>query len=188
MCNVICIFEGDQHSQVAYYMSLDNRSCCCCRKLGLHVDTVALSAIPLFSQPLLSILGLSTSTQRPHPTHPPFLAPSSAHHSAASASINLGLPSPRFEPPTNPTSNGDVELVLEKHATLLPQLPKNASRPFIGIVVTDDNRGFRAVAHIVHGREFVWPEVRQRPLGRLNSNPVGHLRGVFIISGAEVSL
>lgn len=51
-CNVICIFEGDQHSQVAYYMSLDNRPCCCCRKLGLHVDTVALSAIPLFSQSL----------------------------------------------------------------------------------------------------------------------------------------
>ena len=55
-------------------------------------------------------------------------------------------------------------------------------------MVADGNCGFRAVAHIIHGRESVWPEVRQHLLDHLNSVPAGYLRDVAIPSGAEMSL
>ena len=55
-------------------------------------------------------------------------------------------------------------------------------------MVADGNFGFRAVAHIIHGREFVWLEVRQHLLDHLNSNPAGYLRDIAITSGAEMSL
>ena len=55
-------------------------------------------------------------------------------------------------------------------------------------IVADGNFGFRAVAHFIHGRESVWPEVRQHLLDHLNSNPAGCLRDVAITSGAGVSL
>ena len=69
-------------------------------------------------------------------------------------------------------------------------LPNNASRPPFNIVemVADGNFGFRAVAHIAHGRESVWPEVPQHLLDHLNSNLAGYLRDVAITSGAEMSL
>ena len=55
-------------------------------------------------------------------------------------------------------------------------------------MVADGCFGFRAVAHIIHGRESVWPEARQHLLDRLNSNPAGYLRDVAITSGAEMPL
>ena len=55
-------------------------------------------------------------------------------------------------------------------------------------MMADGNCGFRTVVYIIHGREFVWPEVRQRLLDHLNSNPAGYLRDVAITSGAEMSL
>ena len=41
---------------------------------------------------------------------------------------------------------------------------------------------------IIHGRESVWPEVRQHLLDHLNSDPAGYLRNFAINSGAEMSL
>ena len=69
-------------------------------------------------------------------------------------------------------------------------LPNSAFWPLANIVemVADVNCGFRAMAHIIHGRESVWPEVRQHLLDHLASNPAGYLRDVAITSGAEMSL
>ena len=55
-------------------------------------------------------------------------------------------------------------------------------------MVADGDCGFRAVAHIMHSRESVWPEVRQKLLDHLNSDPAGHPRDAAINSGAEMSL
>ena len=52
----------------------------------------------------------------------------------------------------------------------------------------DCNRGFRTEAHIIHGRESVWSEVRQRLPYQLNSNPAGYLHDVTITTGVEISL
>ena len=55
-------------------------------------------------------------------------------------------------------------------------------------MVADGNCGPRAVAHIVHCHEPVWPEVRQRLLDHLNRDPAGYLRYVANTSGAEIPL
>ena len=55
-------------------------------------------------------------------------------------------------------------------------------------MVADGNCGFRAVAYIIQGQESVWPEVRQRLLDQLNSDPTGYLREFALTSGAEISL
>ena len=54
-------------------------------------------------------------------------------------------------------------------------------------MVADGNCGFRAVAHIIHGRESVWPKVRQHLLDHLNSDPTGYLRDAATVPGAEMS-
>ena len=46
----------------------------------------------------------------------------------------------------------------------------------------------RAVAHIIHYQDSVWPEVRQHLLDQLNSEPTGCLRDFSVTSGAEISL
>ena len=68
-------------------------------------------------------------------------------------------------------------------------LPESAFRPFINITegVVDGKCEFRAVAHIMHGRESVRPEVRERLLNHLNSDSAGYLRGV-VTSSARISL
>ena len=85
-----------------------------------------------------------------------------------------------------------MEFVLEKQAssTQNRSLPNSAFWPLANIVemVADVNCGFRAMAHITHGRESLWPEARQHLLGRLNNDPAGYLRDVAITSGAEMSL
>ena len=55
-------------------------------------------------------------------------------------------------------------------------------------MVVDGNCRFRVVAHIVHGQESVWPEIRQCLLDVLNSDPTGYLRDFAVTSGAEISL
>ena len=55
-------------------------------------------------------------------------------------------------------------------------------------MVIDGNCAFRAVAHIIHNQESLWPEVRQRLLDQLNSDPAGYLRDFAVTSGAEISL
>ena len=104
----------------------------------------------------------------------------------------MDLPTLRLErsSPTSPidTSNGDLEFISEKQAAQI-SLPNSALWPLIITeVVADGNCGFRAVAHITHGRESRWPEVRQRPLDHLNSNPAGYLQDVTITSRVEISL
>ena len=78
--------------------------------------------------------------------------------------------------PSSPigTGNGDVEFISEKQAMQI-SLPNSALWPLINIteIVADSNCRFRAVAHIIHGRESGWPEVRQHLLDHLNSNPAG---------------
>ena len=85
-----------------------------------------------------------------------------------------------------------MEFVLEKQAssTQNRSLPNSAFWPLVNIVemVADGNCRFRVVAHIIHGRESVWPEVRQHLLDHLNSDPAGYLLDVAITSGAEMSL
>ena len=69
-------------------------------------------------------------------------------------------------------------------------LRNSALWPLINIteVIADGNCGFRAVAHIIHGQGFVWPEARQSLLDQLNSDPTGYLGEVAVTSGAEISL
>ena len=69
-------------------------------------------------------------------------------------------------------------------------LPNSAFWPLVNIVemVANCNCGFRAAAHIIHGRESVWPEARQHLLDHLNSDPAGYLPDVAITSSAEMSL
>ena len=50
------------------------------------------------------------------------------------------------------------------------------------------NCEFRAVAHIIHCRESVWPKVRKYFIDQLNSDSTGYLRGVSVTSGGEISL
>ena len=52
----------------------------------------------------------------------------------------------------------------------------------------DGNCAFRAVDHIIHSQESLWPEVRQRLLDQLNSDPTGYLRDFAVTSGADISL
>ena len=105
------------------------------------------------------------------------------------ASINLDLPTLRIEPPssTSPIGNRGVEFVSEKQATRIP-LRNTPFWPLINIteMVADGSCGFLAVAHIIHGRESVWPEVRQRLLDHLSSNPAGYLRDATITPGVEI--
>ena len=54
-------------------------------------------------------------------------------------------------------------------------------------MVADGNCRFRAVTHIVHGRESVWSEVRQRLLD-LDKNPAGYFHDVVITPGVVQSL
>ena len=62
--------------------------------------------------------------------------------------------------------------------------------PLINIaeMVVDGNCGFCAVAHIIHGQESVWHEIRQRLLDQLNSDPTGYLHDFAVTSGAEIPL
>ena len=80
-------------------------------------------------------------------------------------------------------------LILEKQAMTI-SLPKSAFWHLISIMgmVADGNCGFRAVAHIVHGREAAWPDVRQHLLDHHNSDRVVCLSDVAITSGAKISL
>ena len=69
-------------------------------------------------------------------------------------------------------------------------LRNSAFWPLINIaeMVIDGNCAFRAVAHIIHSQESLWPEVRQRLLDQLNSDPTGYHRDFAVTSGAEISL
>ena len=82
-----------------------------------------------------------------------------------------------------------MEFISQEQATPL-SLHDSAFWPLTNIVemVADGNCGFRAVAHSIQGQESVWPEVRQRLLDQLNSDPTGYLRGLAITSGGEISL
>ena len=82
-----------------------------------------------------------------------------------------------------------MDVISEEQATQR-SLRDSAFWPLTNIVemVADGNCGFRAVAHTIHGRESMWPEVRQRLLNYLNSNPAGYLHDVTIATSIEISL
>ena len=126
------------------------------------------------------------SALAPQLTGSQFLTPSSSYHARSPAtskapstlsspismvvSINLDLPTLRLEAPS-PTSsivNGGMEFVSGKQSTQI-SLRNSDFWPLIDTaeMVADGNCGLRAVAHIVHGRESVWPEVRQDLLHNL---------------------
>ena len=55
-------------------------------------------------------------------------------------------------------------------------------------MAADGNCEFLVVAHIIHGREPVWPEVCQRLLDHPNRNPTGRLHDITVTPGVVASL